>query len=101
MNYPDDGVTVEPHASCKYAVLVDYTIWAVHAVHTGDPCAPIGPGATVVLASRQMMSSGGAHVWGPPTWLNAADVIAFCQTTEAATKYRTYIREQDMESEGA
>jgi hypothetical protein len=27
--------------------------------------------------------------------------VAFCQTTEAAVKYRTYIREQDREAEEA
>jgi hypothetical protein len=93
-------ITVEPHRSAQYAVTRDYTILAIHALNILDPSGPVG-GALLVLGSRQMLTSGGAHVWAPPTWVGGSDIVAFCQTTEAAVKYRTYIREQDREAEEA
>lgn len=94
------SITVEPHSSCKYAVTRDYDIVAVHAINALDPNEPLG-GVTMALCSRVMMTSSGAHVWGAPKWIADSHIVAFCQTTEAASKYRTYVREQDREAEGA
>jgi hypothetical protein len=94
------SLTIEPHPSAKYAVTRTYAIVAVHALNMNDPDAS-RYGSTLVLASKQLLTSGGAHVWAPPDWILADDIVAFCQTTEAANKYRTYIREQDREADGA
>ena len=86
---------IAPHGSCKYAVVRNgrhYEIVAVHAIDASRG----------VLVSRQMQGPGDTHVWGSPYLLDTGAVfIAFCQTSEAAGKYRRMLIEQDREVEEA
>lgn len=89
---------ITPHTSCKYAVVQhavsgDYLIAAVHALSPGTSAS--------LLLSVQRQAHDDAHVWGTPKWVSEQHVIALCQTSEAAAKYRRWLREQDRETEQA